>query len=98
MTRLKVIFSWIWAFIMPFVIQLGTAIGPILAKAAMDAVKLAADQSAMSNNEKREYAYWLIAEELKTSSIVAGRDIATSMINAAIEMAVVKMKGAAGGK
>ena len=93
MDRFKVIFTWVWAFIKPFVKQLMSKAGPILAQAALAAVKATAqNMTGATNAEKRDAAYGLIVSDLKTQGIAVGIDVGTSMVNAAIELAVQKMK------
>lgn len=93
MDRFKVIFTWVWAFIKPFVKQLMSKAGPILAQAALAAVKATATNMAgASNDQKRDAAYSLIVSELKTQGINVGVDIGVSMVNAALEMAVQQLK------
>lgn len=93
MDRIKVIFTWVWAFIKPFVKQLMSKVGPILAQAALAAVKAtAANMAGASNDQKRDAAYALIVSELKTQGINVGVDVGVSMVNAALEMAVQQLK------
>lgn len=66
-----------------------SAIGPALGKAAVSAVGIVAqDLADKTGGEKRDAAYRLILDELKDQGITA----AESAINAAIEVAVLKLK------
>lgn len=62
-------------------------IGPILANAALEAVA-ALMNSELSNDEKRASAFATILETLARQGI----SVAASVINAAIEAAVLKIK------
>lgn len=64
--------------------------GPLLAEAAMAAVTVAADIN-VSDSEKREKAYELIAEDLRSKGVI----VTASVINMAIEAAVQKLKESA---
>ena len=63
--------------------------GQILADAAMSAVMVMADQTIPSS-EKREEAFKIIVEDLKKKGIT----VSSSIIYAAIEAAVQKLKAA----
>lgn len=85
LTKLKLLFSSILSFIMPFAKQMMTASGPIIAAAATQAVKTAVGSTGA---EKRDSAFEAMQLELKAKGIEVG----TAMINAAIELAVLKAK------
>lgn len=71
-----------------------TQYGPILAEAAIQAVKITAENlSGKTDAEKRDYAYQLIVQDLKTKGITVGVNVGNALVNAAIEMAVLKLKG-----
>jgi len=89
MDKLKFVMSKMWTFLLPFIKILMSQAGPILANSAMKAVGLVAT-SSLSNEDKRANAFQSIADDLKLHGIEA----ATSVINMAIEAAVVKMKEA----
>lgn len=90
--KIKILTSSIWAFILPFVRQLMSAVGPILAQAAIAAVTNAATNAGASNAEKRDAAFNDIVTSLEAQGIKLGVDITTSLINAAIEVALQKLK------
>jgi len=87
MDKLRFIMSEMWAFLWPFIKILLTQSGKLLAQLAMQAVATMAS-SEMSGPEKREAAVALVKDGLKTQGVV----LATSVINAAIEAAVLKLK------
>ncbi len=90
--KIKFFMSEAWAFIKPFVTQLLTDSGQILARSAMSAVAaIAADMSAADGKTKRDAAFDMILGDLKAHGI----ELATSTINAALEAAVVKLKAEA---
>jgi len=87
--KMKFILSELWSFLQPLIRHLLSDAGTILAQAAMAAVTaVAAEMSGASNEEKRQAAFEKILDDLKTSGIQLG----ASVINAALEAAVVKMK------
>ncbi|MDD2367354.1 MAG: phage holin, LLH family [Desulfuromonadaceae bacterium] len=90
---IKIISSSVWRFALPFLRRLLTGSGTILLTSALSAVKMIADSGIGSSGaEKRELAYHVIAEDLKGKGITLGVEVSTSMINAAIELAVQKLK------
>lgn len=94
MDKLKIIFSWIWGFVAPFLKALLNQYGPILAAAALEAVKITANNMrGATDAEKRDYAYRLIVQNLKDKGVEVGVNVGTATVNAAIEMAVLKLKG-----
>ena len=93
MEKIKLFFSNIWDFIRPFVIILLSKSGTILASAAISAVTATAQcATGATDEEKRNAAFKLIVEDLKKQGVQVGVEITTSMINAAIELAVQKKK------
>lgn len=91
--RIKIMSSGIWGFILPFVRQMMSSVGPILASAAIAAVKATAENAVgVTNAQKRDMAYEAIVADLTKSGIKVGVDIGSSMVNAAIEVAVQKLK------
>lgn len=90
--KIKIMSSDIWFFILPFLRQMMKQAGPILAAAALNAVKAVAGNTGASGAEKRATALELIGQELQTQGIKIGVDVSTSLVNAALEMAVQKMK------
>lgn len=93
MTRFKLLFSSLWAFLQPFVNVFLSEFGPALAKSALAAVKItAANLAAEPGSVKRENAYTLIVSDLRHQGIQIGAQVTSSMINAALEAAVQKLK------
>jgi hypothetical protein len=91
--RIKLVFSGMWGFIGPFVKMFLSKAGPVLAAAALAAVKATAEHMTKSSGaEKRDAAYDAIVTDLRKQGINIGVDVTTSMINAAIEVAVQKLK------
>lgn len=91
--KVKIVCSSIWEFVEPFVKIFLTKAGPLLAAAATQAVTSAALQlTDAEGSNKKEYAFALIVEDLKRQGIVLGAEVSTSMVNAAIEAAVAKLK------
>lgn len=85
--KMKILMSGIWEFLLPFFRQMATQSGQILATAAMAAVTAAA-QGQMTDAEKRDAAFNAILADLEKQGISMG----TSIINAALEAAVQKLK------
>ena len=91
--RLKFIGSSIFDFCLPFMKQMMKASGPILAKAALAAVKIvAAHYQGKTSNEKRDAALDIVISDLKSQGIVVGKDIGMSLVNTALEVAYQKFK------
>lgn len=89
MEKIKFILSGLWEFLRPFICRLMSQGGMILAQTAMSAVSAVALSMQESDGEsKRIQAFEIIKHELAKQGI----DMATSVINAALEAAVVKMK------
>lgn len=89
MEKIKFLLSNLWEFLRPFICQLMSQAGLILAQAAMTAVTAVATSMAEADGAaKRQEAFGMIEDELKR----AGVEMAASTINAAIEAAVVKLK------
>lgn len=87
--KMKIVMSGIWGFVVPFLRVMMSQAGPILASAAMAAVQAAVGSTG---EEKRKAAYDAIVKDLRNQGIRVGKDIGESMVNAALELAVVKMK------
>ena len=85
--KLKLLFSAVEEFLLPFCNQFLTAVGPIVLAAAEQAVIALATQS-MTGGEKQTAAFAKIVEDLKSQGIT----VAASIINGAIEAAVAKIK------
>jgi hypothetical protein len=91
--RLKLITSSVWSFIAPFVRIFLSAVGPALAAAATKAVTAAAQYYAGDNGKtKRDAAYDMIVSDLRRQGVEIGKQVTTSMVNAAIEAAVQNLK------
>jgi LL-H family phage holin len=84
---LKVIFGAIGTFLVPFIKRFLAEGGLALSAAATEVVQMLASTS-MSGDDKRKEAFRLIVERLKAK----GLNLSTSLINAAIEAAVAKLK------
>jgi hypothetical protein len=68
-------------------------VGEVLAQSAIQAVTVVAETAAQAGGaEKRGVAFGLIVNDLEKKGIEIGADVTTSMINAAIEVAVQKVK------
>lgn len=86
--KIKFIMGPVWDFLAPLIRQLMSAIGPILANAAMTAVTAVEVSMQQSGGEaKRAEAFECIKADLASQGI----SLAASLINAAIEAAVVKL-------
>jgi hypothetical protein len=85
--KLKFIVSEVWAFLLPFIKILLTSGGKILMNAALEAVQACASMKDASGAQKRDAAFAIITAKLTG----AGVEMATSVINAAIEAAVQKI-------
>lgn len=91
--KVKIINSSIFAFVLPFLRLMLSQAGPILAAAATQAVTAVASHAmSATNEEKRNLAFESIARDLERQGIKVGVDVGVSMINAALELAVVKLK------
>jgi hypothetical protein len=91
--KIKVIMSSVWEFILPFAKQLMSKGGTLLAAAALEAVKTVANNGVgKSGAEKRDMAFNSIVENLKKEGLAVGTDISTSLVNAAIEVALQRVK------
>jgi hypothetical protein len=87
--KTKIVFSQIWDFLAPFVKIFLSEAGQILAASAIKAVtSVAATMNDADGDTKRKAAFDLIKAELISQGVTLG----TSMINAAIEAAVQKLK------
>lgn len=91
--RLKLVFSKIWDFIAPFVKIFLSSAGQILGSVALQVVRnIAQDTTLVTDSDKRSAAFDAIVVDLKGKGIELGLQVTTSMINAAIEAAVQKLK------
>ena len=87
--KMKVVFSDIWDFLAPFVKIFLSGAGMILAEVAMKAVtEIALTMGDADGDTKRKEAFQRIQAEL----IAKGITLSVSVINAAIEAAVQKLK------
>lgn len=88
-TYLKAVSSGVWDFILPFIKVLLTQAGQALAQTALDVVKQVAENyAAAPGAEKKTIAFNMITDNLAKQGVQIG----ASMINAAIEAAVQKIK------
>lgn len=89
MEKIKFIMSKLWMFLRPFICQLMSQGGAILAETAMTAVSAVALSMQEADGEaKRRQAFEIIQTELTKKGV----QMATSIINAALEAAVVSLK------
>ena len=88
--RLKFVFSKVWDFIAPFVRIFLSSAGQILGAVALQVVRnIAQDTTLVTDSDKRSAAFDAIVVDLKGKGIELGLQVTTSMINAAIEAAVM---------
>ena len=93
--KMKLMFSGIWSFVLPFLRELASDAGPILAKAALAAVRVvASNYQGKTSAEKRDAAFSIIRADLQQQGIIIGMDVGTSLVNAAIEVAYQKFQEA----
>lgn len=93
MNRFRLFFSSLWGFLQPFVAIFLSKAGPLLASAAVAAVRAVGESmSGSSGSEKRDAAFAAIEADLKRQGVSIGAEVTASMINAAIEAAVQKVK------
>lgn len=89
LTYLKAVTSGIWTFILPFLKILLTQGGQLLAQTAMNTVSaVAANYAAAPGEQKKAIAFDVITASLQKQGVQLG----ASVINAAIEAAVQKIK------
>jgi len=87
--KIKFIMSKLWWFLAPFIRQLMTGAGMLLADAAMMAVSsVQTSMSGADGAQKRQKAF----DQIKTELSLNGIQLAANVINAAIETAVLKLK------
>mgnify|MGYP001301375835 CR=1 FL=1 len=84
---LKIIFGAIGTFLVPLIKRFFVDGAIALAEAATEVVQILSS-TEMSGEDKRKEAFRLIVERLKAKGIT----LSTSLINAAIEAAVAKLK------
>lgn len=89
MDKFKFIMSELWDFLKPVILFLMSEVGKALATSAMTAVKVVAENMGKdSNADKRDAAFRMITNDLKSKGIEVG----ASAVNMAIEAAVQKLK------
>jgi hypothetical protein len=88
MQKVKLFFSKVGDFLTPLVKLFASEAGKVVADAALKAVSATAQYAFDNDEAKRKNAYDLILADLKYQGI----KVSTSMVNAAIEAAVIKMK------
>ena len=87
--RLKFVASGVFDFLLPFIKQLITDEGKMLIQVTIQAVTTAATTMPNATGaEKRDAVFAMIVTKMASS----GYQIATSVINSAIETAVLKIK------
>jgi len=77
-----------WNFLRPFILVLLSQGGKILMSAALEAVQAASTMTGATGAQKRDAAFEIVKSKLAG----AGMEMATSVINSAIEAAVLKIK------
>jgi hypothetical protein len=92
-TKVKTVFSWVWDFMAPFVGTFATSAGKLVLSSALQAAVVIKDTygEAANGDEKRKAAFNLIVDDLKSRGLTVGVEVGTSMVNAAIEVAVQKL-------
>jgi len=91
MERVKFIFSEMGQWLWPFIRQFLTAMGPVVAASATQAVAIVAEYGLTNSDDKSREAFRLIEADLKRQGKVVGVHVATSMVNGAIEIAFKNM-------
>lgn len=87
--KIRFIMSSLWGFLQPLISILLAQVGPVLMEAAIEAVAVAATlPEGTPGAERRAIAFKLISDAM----IAAGYRVAASTINAAIEVAVTRLK------
>jgi hypothetical protein len=87
--KMKFVMGRMWNFLAPFIRQMMTAAGPMLADAALKAVtEIEVSWQSSDGEEKRAMAF----EKIKDDLAQQGFSLATSTIHAAIEAAVIHLK------
>ena len=86
-SKIKLIVSSVYEFLKPVIDIFLSEIGPLLAKIAMEAVKIMANKD-IANSDRREEAFEYVKGELLSRGISIG----SSIIYLAIEIAVQKLK------
>lgn len=88
--KVKLVLSDIWEFLEPFVLIFLTESGQIVAEVAFKVVvEIALTMGDADGETKRKAAYQIIVDELSDRGLTLG----VSVINAAIEAAVQRLKG-----
>ena len=91
--QLKAMMLGVWAFLAPFLEMFMTRAGIVLAGVALQAVAaVGADNTLLTDDDKRKAAFDKIVEGLVAQGIQVGVEVTTSMINGAIEVAVRHQK------
>jgi hypothetical protein len=89
MDKFKFIMSGVWTFLQPFIKVMLAQGGTLLIHASMDAVRsVATDMQGQPGAVKRDAALGLITQRLASEGV----KMASSVINLALEAAVVKLK------
>ena len=89
LTQLKFIGSKVWEFLRPLIVILLSNVGPALISAATAAVAAAEAMPNATGDEKKAAATAAALAILKSKGVEVG----TAVLNAAIENAVVALKG-----
>lgn len=91
-TWLKLATSNIGKFLLPFIQSFFSAMGPVVAASAVNAVGIV--QKSMTDaawRDKRDAAFDLVVKDLKVQGITVGAQVAVSLINRSIEAAVAQL-------
>lgn len=92
-TLIKLYLSTVWTFLRPFALMLMSRAGQALAAAALRAVTIVAETYGDADGEsKRQAAFEMIVDDLRRRGVAIGTEVTASMINAALETAVQKIK------
>jgi len=86
--KLKFILSEAWAFLLPFIKILLAQSGRLLMAAALEAVQAASTMKGASGADKRAAAFEIVKAKLASQGV----EMAASVINSAIEAAVLKIR------
>ena len=93
MERVKFIWSWLWAFLKPFIRTFLTEVGRAVLMSARSAVLVAGSMPEGTSNEKRrKAAFAAIERDMKNIGYDIGFQVTESMINSAIEVALLGVK------
>jgi hypothetical protein len=84
-TAIKLFFSSIWTFLLPFLKVYLTEMGGIMANSAISAVKYAATMNGASGSDKRKIAVTMVMSDLKSHGFEAAKNVIYGAVVAAYE-------------